>query len=152
MLYVLFFVIGIVPQPHPSPEVNAIENADFFPPPPPPVYIGPDDLPILPPSDESHPSPPPPQFRRSSTARVSFREPISSSYSVEEDEEEEEEEVGLKMKREEEDEVEREEEEDEADGGSEHRLHLQAGMPPQMDLLGNRKKWNFTADSVNSLA
>lgn len=133
--FFLFFT-GILSQPHPSPEIDSVEETDFFPPPPPPVFIGPDDLPILPPPDEPHPSPPPPQFGRSSTARVSFREPISSSYSVEEDEEEEE--VGLEMERKGENEV--EQEEDEADGGSGHRLHLRAGMPPQMDLLGN-KSW-----------
>ncbi|MCI4381154.1 hypothetical protein PGIGA_G00248480 [Pangasianodon gigas] len=135
---------GVLPQPHPSPEVDSQEDADFFPPPPPPVFIGPDDLPILPQPDEPHPSPPPPQFGRSSTARVSFREPISSSYSVEEDEEEEEEEeVGVELERKEEDEVEQEEEEDEADGGSGHRLHLRAGMPPQMDLLDGSYRRSF---------
>lgn len=59
---------------------------------------------------------------------------------MEEDEDEEVEEVGVEMERKGENELEQEEEEDEADGGLGRRLHLRAGMPPQMDLLGNFQK------------
>ncbi|KAI5622017.1 prickle-like protein 3 isoform X1, partial [Silurus asotus] len=124
---------GNLSQPNCTPEIDSLEDADFFPPPPPPVFIGPDDFPILPPPDEPDPSPPPPQFGRSSTARVSFREPISSSYSMEEEEEEEEVEVGVELDKQEKDE--QEEVEAEAHGGSGHKLLSRAGMPPQMDLL-----------------
>ncbi|TSL97338.1 Prickle-like protein 3 [Bagarius yarrelli] len=133
--------LEILPPPHPSPENDSLEDTDFFPPPPPPVFIGPDNLPILPPSDEPQPSPPPAQFGRSSTARVSFREPISSSYSVEEDEDEEE--AKAENGTNEENGVEQEEEEHEADGGSGCRLHLRAGMPPQMDLLDGSYRRSF---------
>lgn len=136
-LLLFLFFLGILSHSHPSPEVDATEDADFFPPPPPPVFIGPDDLPILTPSDEPHPSPPPAQFGRSSTARVSFREPISSSYSVEEDDEVEEDDA-VEIGRKDKDEVEQEDEEDEADGSFRHKLHHRGGMPPRMDLLGNR--------------
>lgn len=69
---------------------------------------------------------------------------------MEEDEDEEEGvEVGLEAEKKEEDNEEQEEEENEADEGSGHRLHLQAGMPPQMDLLGEKKKWNFEAAWFN---
>ncbi|KAF5907303.1 prickle-like protein 3 isoform X1, partial [Clarias magur] len=126
--------LEILSHSHPSPEVDSAEDADFFPPPPPPVFIGPDDLPILTPPDEPHPSPPPAQFGRSSTARVSFREPISSSYSVEEDDEVEDD-VAVEIGRKDKDEVEQEEEEDEADGSFRHKLQRHGGMPPRMDLL-----------------
>ncbi|KAM9475647.1 prickle planar cell polarity protein 3-B isoform 1-T1 [Clarias gariepinus] len=133
---------GILSHSHPSPEVDAAEDADFFPPPPPPVFIGPDDLPILTPSDEPHPSPPPAQFGRSSTARVSFREPISSSYSVEEDDEVEEDDA-VEIGRKDKDEVEQEDEEDEADGSFRHKLHHRGGMPPRMDLLDGAYRRSF---------
>ncbi|KAI4878145.1 hypothetical protein NFI96_028398, partial [Prochilodus magdalenae] len=128
---------GILSPPHSSPSFDSLNHIDSFPPPPPPVFIGPDDLPILPP-DASPPEilPPPaaPLPTRSSTARVSFREPISSSYSMEEDEEEEEAEVE-EERREGGDGEQEEEEEEEAVGGLGGRLRLRAGMPPQMDLL-----------------
>ncbi|XP_017551943.1 prickle planar cell polarity protein 3 isoform X1 [Pygocentrus nattereri] len=124
--------------PHSSPAFDSLNHTDSFPPPPPPVFIGLDDLPILPPLDtsepESLPPPPAPLPARSSTARVSFREPISSSYSMEEDEEEEEAEV--EEERRDGGEGEKEEEEDEeAVGGLGRRLRLRDGIPPQMDLL-----------------
>uniref|UniRef100_A0A3Q1CZL1 Prickle homolog 3 n=2 Tax=Amphiprion ocellaris TaxID=80972 RepID=A0A3Q1CZL1_AMPOC len=88
---------------------------------PPPTLLQPED----------RPSDSPPPLTRSSTARVSFREPISSSYSVEEDEDEE--------GHQEENQQEEEEEEEEEQGGFGSRLHLQKGIPPQMDLLGEEK-------------
>ncbi|XP_034393131.1 prickle planar cell polarity protein 3 isoform X4 [Cyclopterus lumpus] len=71
----------------------------------------------------------PPPLSRSGTARVSFREPISSSYSVEENEDEDENEPELPEGKE------NLQEEDEMEGGFGSRLHLQKGIPPQMDLL-----------------
>uniref|UniRef100_A0A3Q1EJ66 Prickle homolog 3 n=2 Tax=Acanthochromis polyacanthus TaxID=80966 RepID=A0A3Q1EJ66_9TELE len=117
---------------------------------PPPLPVKSRDLmprdsppPALPQPDD-RPSDPPPPLTRSSTARVSFREPISSSYSVEEDEDEE----GHQEENQQEDEEEEEEEEEEGGFGS--RLHLQKGIPPQMDLLdgssyqrrGPRRGWS----------
>ncbi|XP_034552663.1 prickle planar cell polarity protein 3-B [Notolabrus celidotus] len=115
---------------------------------PPPLPIKSKDLmaPELPPQDltppEDRPSDSPPPLTRSSTARVSFREPISSSYSVDEDEDENEEEL------QEGEEIQQEEEEVEEGFGS--RLNLQKGIPPQMDLLDGssyqqrslRRGWN----------
>lgn len=101
---------------------------------PPPLPIKSRDLmrdsppPNLPdPEDRLSDSPPP--LSRSGTARVSFREPISSSYSVEEDEDEDENEQELREGEE------NQQEEDEEEGGFGSRLHLQKGIPPQMDLL-----------------
>ncbi|KAM7411430.1 hypothetical protein PAMA_021429 [Pampus argenteus] len=75
------------------------------------------------PEAEDRPSASPPPLSRSGTARVSFREPISSSYYVDEDEDESQEgEVN-------------QQEEDEVEGGFGSRLNLQKGIPPQMDLL-----------------
>ncbi|XP_013991744.2 prickle planar cell polarity protein 3-A [Salmo salar] len=112
---------------HPSP-------ADPLPlPPPQPKSC---DLIIRPSLHQPEPIPPDPspQSSRSGIARVSFREPISCSYSVEEDEE-----------RREGDEEQAEEE----DGGFGSRLHMQKGIPPQMDLLDGsyqhrslRRGWN----------
>lgn len=86
---------------------------------------------------EERPSDSPQPLSRSGTARVSFREPISSSYSVEEDEEETQE---HKDKQEDEELVE------EAFGS---RLNLKKGIPPQLDLLDGsahlhrlRRGWN----------
>ncbi|XP_040048266.2 uncharacterized protein prickle3 isoform X1 [Gasterosteus aculeatus] len=81
------------------------------------------DLPQL--AERSPASPPP--LSRSGTARVSFREPISSSYSVDEDEEED----GPELPEVEENQL----EDDEPEGGFGSKLHLQKGIPPQMDLL-----------------
>ncbi|XP_066499279.1 prickle planar cell polarity protein 3 [Hoplias malabaricus] len=129
---------GITSPPHSFAEFDSLNHTDSFPPPPPPVFIGPDDMPILPPLDtpqfEPLPPPPAPEQGRSSTTRVSFREPISSSYSVDEDEDEEEAEVEEERKEGEEGEEE-EDEEEEAVGGLGQRLNLRSGMPPQMDLL-----------------
>lgn len=88
----------------------------------------PPDLPE--PEDGAAESPPP--LSRSGTARVSFREPISSSYSVDEDEDEDENEEELQEGDENQD-------EDEVEGGFGSRLHLQKGIPPQMDLLGKNQ-------------
>ncbi|MEQ2276150.1 hypothetical protein XENORESO_014549 [Xenotaenia resolanae] len=77
----------------------------------------------------------PPPLTRSSQARVSFREPISSSYFVEDDEDEEDdnEEEMLQVS------VENKQGDDNDDDGEEggfgSRLYLQKGIPPQMDLL-----------------
>ncbi|XP_062854680.1 prickle planar cell polarity protein 3 isoform X2 [Trichomycterus rosablanca] len=124
-----------LPQPHLSSDVGSLDDSDSFPPPPPPVFIGQDDLPVLSPDStppEPQPSPTAPRFGRSSTARVSFREPISSSYSMDEEDGEEEVEVAPDGGTEGEGEH---DEEDEADGGLGRRLQHRAGMPPQMDLL-----------------
>ncbi|TNN73264.1 hypothetical protein EYF80_016427 [Liparis tanakae] len=72
----------------------------------------------------------PPPLSRSGTARVSFREPISSSYSGDENEEEDENEPELPEG------MENLQEEDEMEEGFGSRLHLQKGVPPKMDLLG----------------
>lgn len=82
------------------------------------------------PQPEERPSESPPPLSRSGTARVSFREPISSSYSVNEDEDEDENEEELQECEE------NQQDEDEVEGGFGSRLHLQKGIPPQMDLLG----------------
>ncbi|XP_058498952.1 prickle-like protein 2 isoform X1 [Solea solea] len=95
---------------------------------------------ILQPEDRPSNSPPP--LTRTGTARVSFREPISSSYSVDEDEDEHEEVLHEGE--------ENQEAEDEMEGGFGSRLHLQKGIPPQMDLLDGssyrqrspRRGWN----------
>lgn len=92
-------------------------------------------LPNLPPPEE-RPADPLPPLSRSGTARVSFREPISSSYSVEEDEDEDEKENEEELQEGQENE---EEVEDEVEGGFGSRLHLQKGIPPQMDLLGKER-------------
>ncbi|XP_068603978.1 prickle planar cell polarity protein 3 [Brachionichthys hirsutus] len=113
----------------------------------------PDSPPALPPplplkSRDASPRglPPPPKIpqteslppmTRGSTARVSFREPISSSYSVDGGEYEEgnaEEPPESEGSRQEEEEEE-EEEEGGVGGGFGSRLNLQKGVPPQMDLL-----------------
>ncbi|XP_024231781.1 prickle-like protein 1 isoform X2 [Oncorhynchus tshawytscha] len=129
---------------HPSP-------ADT-PPLPAPLPTKSRDLMAKPNLHQPEPSPPDhsPQSFRNGTARVSFREPISCSYSVKEEEEEEDEERGEK----EEEQVEWEEE----DGGFGRRLHMEKGIPPQMDLLDGsyqhrslRRGWNrgrVASDSV----
>ncbi|XP_074537916.1 uncharacterized protein prickle3 isoform X2 [Halichoeres trimaculatus] len=123
------------PLPNPSilPPPLPIKSKDLMPP-----ELPPSDL--TPPGDRPSDSPPP--LTRSSTARVSFREPISSSYSVDEDEDENEEEL-----QEGED---NQQDEDEVEEGFGSRLNLQKGIPPQMDLLDGssyhqrslRRGWN----------
>ncbi|CAB1336504.1 unnamed protein product, partial [Coregonus sp. 'balchen'] len=112
---------------------------------PPPLPTKSSDLMNRPSLHLPEPSPPDPspQSSRSGTARVSFREPISCSYSV--DEEEEEEEENEERREGEEEQAEGEEE----DGGFGRRLHMQRGIPPQMDLLDGsyqhrslRRGWN----------
>ncbi|XP_018530051.1 prickle planar cell polarity protein 3 [Lates calcarifer] len=102
---------------------------------PPPLPVKSRDLipresppPSLPQIEDRTPDSPPP-ITRSGTARVSFREPISSSYSVEEDEDEEENEEELQ------EDEENQQDGGEVEGGFGNRLHLQKGIPPQMDLL-----------------
>ncbi|XP_062282903.1 prickle-like protein 2 isoform X1 [Scomber scombrus] len=99
---------------------------------PPPLPIKSRDLmpqdsppPNLPQPEDGGPSDSPPPQPRSGTARVSFREPISSSYSVDEDEDEDEPQ----------EDEEPQQEEDEVEEGFGSRLNLQKGIPPQMDLL-----------------
>ncbi|XP_071401952.1 prickle-like protein 2 [Centroberyx affinis] len=87
--------------------------------------------PSLPQPEDGPSDTPTPQFSRSGTARVSFREPISSSYSVDEDEDDDEEENEEERAEGEENQP----DEDEMEGGFGRRLHLQKGIPPQMDLL-----------------
>ncbi|XP_051526023.1 prickle planar cell polarity protein 3-B-like isoform X1 [Myxocyprinus asiaticus] len=125
----------IPPQPPPSNEFTDVDDSDSFPPPPPSVFFEPYDSPT--PSDSpptvTEAEDPPTAPVRSSTARVSFREPISCSYSVDEEEWEEQEEEEVERKEGEEEE--QEEDEDEAEGSLGHRLRLCNGVPAQMDLL-----------------
>ncbi|XP_076022239.1 prickle planar cell polarity protein 3 isoform X2 [Genypterus blacodes] len=81
------------------------------------------------PQPEERPCDSPRQLSRGGTARVSFREPISSSYSV--DEEDDDHENGEEQQEEEENQL----DEEEGEGGFGRNLHLQKGIPPQMDLL-----------------
>ncbi|KAL2103737.1 hypothetical protein ACEWY4_000605 [Coilia grayii] len=130
---------GYPPPRYPSPGLgDATSPSEPFPPPPPSVLLnGPRDSPDLisstpPPPPEPHPPPPVPQSGRSAT-RVSFREPISCSYSVEVEEEEDDEDEEVRGEEGEEEEEEREE--DEASGGFGRRLRFNKGVPPHMDLL-----------------
>ncbi|XP_034028885.1 prickle planar cell polarity protein 3 isoform X2 [Thalassophryne amazonica] len=82
--------------------------------------------PVLPDPD-NRPCDSPPPLSRSGAARVSFREPISSSYSVEEEEDENEEEPQVGD--------EKQCDGDEMEQGLRGRLHQQKGVPPQIDLL-----------------
>lgn len=75
---------------------------------------------------EDRPPDSPPPLSRGGTARVSFREPISSSYSVEEEEE---------VEEDEEEHSDREDGENQTEEGFGSRLHLKKGVPPQLDLL-----------------
>uniref|UniRef100_A0A8C7PXQ2 Prickle homolog 3 n=1 Tax=Oncorhynchus mykiss TaxID=8022 RepID=A0A8C7PXQ2_ONCMY len=130
-IYLSFFPVFPPPKNSSLPaSLNHPSPAD--PPPlPAPLPTKSRDLMAKPNLHQPEPSPPDhsPQSFRSGTVRVSFREPISCSYSVnEEEEEEEDEERGEK----EEEQVEWEEE----DGGFGRRLHMEKGIPPQMDLLG----------------
>lgn len=128
-----------------SPD-TPLENPSIFPPPLPVKScdlvhqeLPPQNLPQ--PEDRSSESPPP--LTRSATARVSFREPISSSYSVEEDEDEDENEEQLQENEE------NQPDEDEVEGGFGSRLCLQKGIPPQMDILG--ESWIFNENDCISL-
>ncbi|KAK2897318.1 prickle planar cell polarity protein 3 isoform X1 [Channa argus] len=78
---------------------------------------------------EDRPCDSPPPLTRSGTARVSFREPISSSYSVDEDDNED----GHEEEIQEGDE--NQQDDDEVEGVFSSRLQFQKGIPPQMDLL-----------------
>lgn len=109
---------SILPPPLP------VKSRDSMPPDSPPPNL---------PQPEDGLSDSPPPLSRSGTARVSFREPISSSYSVEEDKDEDDNEQELREGEE------NQQEEDEVEGGFGSRLHLQKGIPPQMDLLGKKK-------------
>lgn len=127
---------GISSQLESSDAFDDLNDSDSFPPPPPPVFFEPSDSPT--PSDslpvvadaEEVPTTP----VRSSTARVSFREPISCSYSVEVEEWEEEE--GVEMERREGEDEEQEEDGEEVEGSLGHRLRFCTEEPSQMDLLG----------------
>lgn len=78
------------------------------------------------------PSGSPPSLTRSSTARVSFREPISSCWSLDEDEDGKEEELQ---------EADGNQQDEDEEEGSLGRM-LQKGIPPQMDLLGEEELWS----------
>ncbi|XP_016362294.1 prickle-like protein 3 isoform X1 [Sinocyclocheilus anshuiensis] len=127
---------GISSQLESSDAFDDLNDSDSFPPPPPPVFFHPSDSPS--PSDppaavtEAEDAPAAPV--RSSTARVSFREPISCSYSVEEEEWEEEERV--EMQRREGEDEEQEEDGEEVEGSLGHRLRFCTEVPSQMDMLG----------------
>lgn len=99
------------------------------------MFFEPSDLP--PPSDSTptvtEPEETPVAPVRNSIARVSFREPISCSYSVEEDDWEEEETVEVNRNEEEE---EQEDDGEEAVGSLGHRLRFCTGVPSKIDLLG----------------
>ncbi|KAI7797497.1 putative prickle-like protein 2 [Triplophysa rosa] len=124
---------GISSEPQPSDAFDDFIDSDSFPPPPPPVCFDPSDLP--PPSDSpptvTEPEETPVAPVRNGTARVSFREPISCSYSVEEDDWEEEETVEVNRNEEEE----QEDDGEEAVGSLGHRLRFCTGVPSQIDLL-----------------
>ncbi|XP_061839384.1 uncharacterized protein prickle3 isoform X2 [Nerophis lumbriciformis] len=115
-------------------QANTTSHTDMSPEPPPlPIksrdVIPQDSSPLNTPQSEQSPSHSPPALSRSGTTRVSFREPISSSYSLDEEEDEEEnEEVPP-------DNEDSPQDEDEVKGGFGSSLHLQKGIPPQMDLL-----------------
>uniref|UniRef100_A0A674MM55 Prickle planar cell polarity protein 3 n=1 Tax=Takifugu rubripes TaxID=31033 RepID=A0A674MM55_TAKRU len=81
------------------------------------------------PADAPPDSPPP--LTRSGTARVSFREPISSCYSLDEDEGDKEEELQQVHSS--------QQDTDEEKGALGNPLHLREGVPPQMDLLGEEE-------------
>ncbi|XP_026867999.2 prickle planar cell polarity protein 3 [Electrophorus electricus] len=140
--------VGVPSQPSPSTMFDFLNHTDSFPPPPPPIFIGPDDLPVVPP-DTSEPEPPPsphdPPMARSSTTRVSFREPISCSYSMEEifDDEEEVDEEGKRREEDRGEQEEEEEEEEEDVGALGRRLRYRAGIRPQIDLLDGSYQRNF---------
>ncbi|XP_054644194.1 prickle-like protein 2 isoform X2 [Dunckerocampus dactyliophorus] len=108
------------PEPPPLPPPLPIKTRDLIPQ---------DSSPLNTPQSEESLSHSPPMLSRSGRARVSFREPISSSYSV--DEEEDEEENGVEPP----DNGDSPQDEDEVKGGFGSRSHLQKGIPPQMDLL-----------------
>lgn len=134
-------ILSLVFPPQKISHVNQVISFDSSP-------LSPDNCPALPPplpiksrglmpqdlphsalsQAEDGPSDSPPPLTRGSTARVSFREPISSSYSVEEDEDED----GLLQEVEEN----QQDVDEEEEGGFGSRLRLQKGVPPQMDLLG----------------
>lgn len=139
-----------LPPPLPIKTRELIPRGESPPPPAPPA-------PPHPPQVEDTPSesPPPPPLTRSGTARVSFREPISSSYSVDEDEEDEEDEEGDEEEEKQQHQQQEEGEdaqqaEDEMEEGFGSRLHLQKGIPPQMDLLGESDSLFIRADSLSS--
>ncbi|XP_061530294.1 prickle-like protein 2 isoform X1 [Phycodurus eques] len=108
------------PEPPPLPPPLPIKSRDLIPQ---------DSSPLNTHRPEDGPSRSPPPTSRSGTARVSFREPISSSYSVDEAEE------GDEREEEPRDNDDSPPDEDEVEGGFGSGLDLQKGIPPQMDLL-----------------
>uniref|UniRef100_A0A8C1H2D3 Prickle homolog 3 n=1 Tax=Cyprinus carpio carpio TaxID=630221 RepID=A0A8C1H2D3_CYPCA len=124
---------GISSQLESSDAFDDLNDSDSFPPPPPPVFFDPSDSPAAVTEAEDVPATP----VRSSTARVSFREPISCSYSVEEEEWEEEEVVETERRGGE------DEEQEEDEGSLGHRLHFCAEGPSQMDLLDGSNHRRF---------
>ncbi|KAK0145947.1 Prickle-like protein 2 [Merluccius polli] len=125
------------PPPLPT-KARDLKPCDSPPPPPPPPSLPPPPpdgvVAAAAPDDDGSPR----LLARNGAARVSFREPISSSYSVDEEEDEDEEDKEEEEEDEEEQAGEREDgrpDEGEAEGGFGRRLHLKKGIPPQMDLL-----------------
>lgn len=122
-----------------SPDAPAAAAAVAALPPPLPVKsrearpAEPPSPPLWRPADAPSDSPPP--LTRSSTARVSFREPISSCYSLDGGEDDGEEELqGVRGSQ---------QDTDEEAGASGDPLHLQEGIPPQMELLGEEELWRI---------
>nr|XP_020467572.1 prickle-like protein 3 isoform X1 [Monopterus albus] len=118
----------ISPDPSPFPPNNPsilppplpVKSRDLMPRDSPPLNL---------PQPEDRPSDSPPPLTRSGTARVSFREPISSSYSVDEDDNEDENEIELQEGEE------NQQDETEVEGDFRSKVHLQKGVPLQIDLL-----------------
>lgn len=142
---------GISSQLESSDAFDDLNDSDSFPPPPPPVFFEPpdsptpsDSLPVVTDAEEVPTTP-----VRSSTARVSFREPISCSYSVEVEEWEEEE--GAEMEKRELEDEEQEEDGEEVEGSLGHRLRFCTEVPSQMDLLGKIIMFSKTMCYYNRL-
>ncbi|XP_055024161.2 uncharacterized protein prickle3 [Misgurnus anguillicaudatus] len=138
-----FIEMSSLPQPS-----DDLADSDSFPPPPPPVFFDPSDSSDSPPT-VAEPETPPVTPVRSSTARVSFREPISCSYSVEEEDWDEEETVEVNRRQEDE---EQEEDEEEVLGSLGHRLRFCTGVPSQMDVLDGSYHRNFRRGRGGHLA
>lgn len=141
--------IEMSPQPRPSIASDDLADSDSFPPPPPPVFFDPSDSSDCPPT-VTEPETPPVTPVRSSTTRVSFREPISCSYSVEEEDWDEEETVEVNRRQEED--AEQEEDVEETLGSLGHRLRFCTGVPSQMDVLDGAYHRSFRRGHGGHLA
>ncbi|TRY99488.1 hypothetical protein DNTS_023010, partial [Danionella cerebrum] len=127
----------IPPQNESVDEFEDLTDADSFPPPPPPVFCEASDWSTFS-AEELPPAP-----LRSSTARVSFREPISCSYSVEEEDWEEEEPESK--------EEEPEEEGEDEEGSLGHRLRFCTKVTSGMDQLDGSYRCSFRQGSAGHL-